>query len=428
MSGFSLRPGMLLGVSGAAVQQDGGTGADTWSWWYENGYIKDGADPKDAAFHVRHWHADVMLMRRMNVQICQLGVDWARIEPREGEFDAEAMNRFKEEILLLRGVGIKPLVTLHHFSEPLWFMEKGGWERYDNVRHFLLFVRYVVTAIGHLAEEYVSLTEPNTHTVNGYLTGSWPPGKKSLKLAQTVLSVMTAAHIRAYKLIHETRRAMGFFENTRVGMSIQMRSPDGRARIGRALISSVLSGGKTMHSLLTEAVTLGKFSHPLKNYGRARPGRYCDFHAIVYRGPGPVPEDTAENIPVNHLGWEIDPEGIGLCAKYADSLASLPIYIIDAGCCDNDDSFRAKYLADHLAVLSAASLPIERYYYWSFLDGFELCDGESARFGLVHTDFGTGERRVKDSGEFYAQIIRNRAVSQGLFDQFVSEKSYPQSK
>ncbi len=106
----------------------------------------------------------------------------------------------------MRGLGIRPLITLHNFANPMWFEEKGGWEELGNIRFFLEYVEKLIYALGHLVSEYITFEEPNLYALNGYFLGIWPPGKKSINAAAQVMSVMTAAHMRCYRLIHDLRR------------------------------------------------------------------------------------------------------------------------------------------------------------------------------------------------------------------------------
>ena len=101
-----------------------------------------------------------------------------------------------------------------------------------------------------------------------------------------------------------------------------------------------------------------------------------------------------------------------------------PIWITENGTCDNTDRFRSRYIAEHLEALSKSDLPVERYYHWCFCDNFEWVEGCSARFGLVHVDYGTQRRTVKESGDFYRQVIAQGGVSEALWQRYCSG-SYP---
>ena len=101
-----------------------------------------------------------------------------------------------------------------------------------------------------------------------------------------------------------------------------------------------------------------------------------------------------------------------------------PIYVTENGTCDNTDSFRSRFIYDQLKLISEMDTNIERYYHWSFTDNFEWREGEAARFGIVHCDYETQKRTVKDSGKFYSDIIKNQGVTDEAYKTFVEPTSY----
>ena len=426
MSRVDLKPNMLLGTASSATQIDGGDFGHTWNLWYNAGKIKDGSNPAIAAQHWDKWREDTILMARMGIATYLMSIEWARIEPSEGCFDEYAIDRVKEELILLTSLGIRPIITLHHFTNPLWFEVCGGWENPKNIVYYLRYVERVVTRLGHLCDEYITINEPNVYAFKGYLEGIWPPGKKNLVTAMQVMSVMTAAHIRAYRLIHRLRGEMGL-RGARVGISLHMRVFVPKNRANPAQSASTALAEHLFQTLIAEAVTLGKFSPPLKNVSRAKPGRYCDFHGISYYSRSAVTalkDGVRHHGAKNDLGWEIYPQGLIMCAEKIMKLCMLPIYITGNGTCDNKDAFRCRFIYDHLVAISRSSLPFERYYHWCFTDGFDWLHGVSARFGIVHTDFETGERAVKKSGKFYSEIIREHAITQEIYDDYIALESY----
>lgn len=423
---FYLKPGMLLGVSSSATQADGGELGHTWNDWYDKGHIKDGSDPAKATDHWNRWQEDVLLMHKMGIQTCRMSIEWARIEPEEGKFDEEAIAHVKEELMLLLGLGIKPLVTLHHFTNPMWFESKGGWAVYDNVRLFLVYVEKVIKSMGHLANEYITINEPNVYALMGYFSGEWPPGHKSLPAAANVMSNMASAHIKAYRLIHDMRRGMGF-RDTKVSFALHMRVFEPKNSLNPIDRSSCAAAEKLFQYYPALAMMTGDFKGPLKNHGRARYGAYSDFHAVNYYSRSVIrglTNGVREGCFKNDLGWEIYPEGITQCCQKLMNIRPLPIYITENGACDVSDSFRSRFIYEHLRELCRSKLSVKRYYYWCFNDNFEWLDGFYARFGIVSTDFETMERSVKRSGDFYSRIIKERGVTEEMYAEYVFGQSY----
>ena len=423
---FQLKPGMLLGAATAATQIEGGDTNNNWYDWYRRGYIKDDADPSVATEHFKRWREDLDLMSAMGLPCCRMGVEWSRVEPEEGRFDQAAIAHYREELQALTDRGIRPLLTLHHFNNPMWLEEKGAFAVSDNITYFLRFVRKMVESVGDLVSEYLTINEPNVYAFNGYLAGSWPPGRRNPLEAARVLTNLTAAHIEAYGLIRKTRLQMGF-RDTRVSFANHLRvfapkdpkNPFHCFWAGRA--EELFQGN------LTRAMCTGRTAFPIGRHPAIVPGRYCDFHAVNYYARSTIsgPADgVAQGAPVNDLGWEIYPQGIVEVCRKVYGLLPRPIYITENGTCDNTDRFRARYIAEHLEALCRSDLPVERYYHWCFCDNWEWVEGASARFGLVHVDYETQERTVKDSGAFYREVIAQGGVSEELFERYCGG-SYP---
>jgi beta-glucosidase len=423
LSSFALLSNLLLGVTGSAARFGGAEPGSTWYGWVQRGKIKNGVGSTLAADHSDLWREDALLMRTLGMRTCRIAASWALIEPREGTFDRAAVDRLREEILLLRGLGIIPLLTLHHFSEPAWFAEKGGWENAENARYFLQFAEYLVRQLGHLVSEYVTIHEPNVYALRGYLTGDWPPEKRhgSPAAALRVLSVLAGTHIRCYRLIHDLRRQLGFTD-TKVGFSLLMHAARPKRRLPHVPAGTAHLETELFENRPLAAMATGRFQSPLRNLLRARPGIYCDFLGLSYGSRLPATRRTYGGFR-DDLGREIKPQGIVDCCKRMLAIASKPIYITENGVCDNHDTFRARYIAEHLEALCATELPVLRYYYRSFLDGFEWMDGTPARFGLVQTD-PAGHRTIKPSGAFYAELIRSGGVTSDMHANLIAGQEY----
>lgn len=426
MKTFALKDGMLIGSASAATQIEGGELDHSWMDWYHKGRIADGSSPARANDHYNRWREDAQIMRDLGLQIYRLGVEWARIEPQEGVFDEAAIGHYIDEITLLKSYGIKPLVTLHHFTNPMWFERKGAFEKKDNISYFLKFVEKMVKAFGALVNEYITINEPNVYATNGYFFGEWPPGQKSFAKTVTVMSVMAAAHIKAYEKIHAIRNEMGF-SDTMVSFANHVRvftPKNARNPLHRlyATLTELFFQGS-----LSKAMCLGEFSFPIKNVENISKGQYCDFIAVNYYTRSTVSklgDGVRKPAPVNDLGWEIYPEGIVECARKLHAISPMPIYITENGTCDNNDAFRSRYLYEHIKLLCECELPIERYYHWCFCDNFEWVEGESACFGIVKVNYELQERRIKESGHFLSDMIKAQGVNKELYHKYIVNQHY----
>ena len=420
---FTLPNDLLLGCATAATQIEGGDTSHNWYDWCERGHIKDGTSCLHADDHYRLYKEDIALMKEMGLEIYRMGVEFSRIMPEQDRFDQDAIAHYKDELRLLRENGIRVLVTLHHFSNPMWFEKMGAFAHPGCVDIFVRYVRYVVEQLGDLCCEYVTINEPNVYAVNGYLFGEWPPGEKSLTKTLKIMKNMARAHIAAYKAIHEVRTACGFAGDTKVGFAnnlrvfVPKRSASPIDRFAAKLFDRAYQAANT------DAMVWGKFSFPLGLFGRKK-GMYCDYFGINYYTRSATQgfrDTTLADVAVNDLGWELYPEGLGILCSRFYARYGLPVWVTENGTCDGKDRFRTRYIYDHLKVLSETDAPVERYYHWTLMDNFEWVEGLSARFGLVQVDYDTQKRTIRQSGRFYCAVIRNKAVTEKMCGEFLPE-------
>lgn len=423
-----LKENFLLGVASAATQIEGGDADTNWRQFFREGKVKDNSSPEKATEHWKYWKSDDELLVSMGMQIARIGIEWARLFPEENRLDQAAVQHYKDEISFLKQHNIKVLLTIHHFSNPMWFEKKGGWLKQENIRYFMELVKTAVEQFGALVSEYITINEPNVYASNCYFFGEWYPCHTSFRETCTVMENMAAAHIEAYTLIHEMRKQMGFAD-TMVSFANHLRIFTPKSRCNPVhRIASRLSE-LFFQKALSKAMLLGRFSYPLHNRLRSEKGIYADFHAINYYSRSCVSglkDGVMEGKPKNDLGWEIYPAGIVQCAEKMHRLVPLPIWITENGTADNDEQFRSRYIFDHLTEIMKSSLPIERYYHWCFIDNWEWKEGEVPRFGLVHNDYATQARTVKPSGEFFSKMIAEHGVTEALYDKYVAVQNYKQ--
>lgn len=423
---FRIKEGMKLGVATAATQIEGGQTHSNWNDWYHRGKILDGTDPATGNDHWEKWEADTELMARMGLQIYRFGVEWARLVPAPGEVNEAAVQRYRQEIQALKARNIAPLLTIHHFSNPMWFEKLGGFTKRENLHFYLELVEMVADRFGDLISDYITINEPNVYATNSYFFGIWPPAKKSAGDTIKVMENMAYCHIKAYQILHEKRSAMGC-NDTKVGVANHLRvfTPKNPKNLWHRACTGLTE--YLFQSALLRAMTLGDFPFPLHNFAKLPRGTYSDFHGVNYYSRSTISgigDGVRENCPKTDLGWEIYPAGIVECAQKLQTILTRPLWVTENGTCDRDDRFRSRYLYDHLKAVCESDLPFERYYHWCFCDNFEWIEGNSARFGLVSVDPVTRERRIKESGRFYGEIIARGGVDAELYGKYVVKQEY----
>ena len=431
MKGYRLPPGLMLGASTSASQIEGGYVRNNWTRWERLGRLNPGASDvsvSEAIDHKKRWKEDIDIASAMGLETYRFSVEWARIEPAPGVFDRLAIAAYREEISYMLDRGIKPLLTIHHYTNPLWFERLGAFARPENVKYYMKFVGVVVNSFGDLVSDYCTFNEPNTYVLMGYTGLGFPPGKSDLVEARRVISVMAGCHILAYRKIHRMRKAMGY-RNTRVGFAMGMKAfAPLRKMNARDRISAKVSAHVFQDDIML-AFGCGKFRFPLENLGRFEEGSYLDYTGINYftrsRVKRPGDDLMQSGTPKSDAGWEIYPKGLEECVKEAYAMTGKPVWILENGVCDNQDAFRALFIYDHLSVLASVRVPVERYYYSDLFDDFQWLDGVSRRCGLVEVNFRTKKRSVKQSGLFYREIIQMGGVTEEMADRYAAGQTYP---
>src|SRR6267143_3849956 len=171
--------GFLWGTASAAHQVEGDNrNCDWWEFEQQPGRIANGDTSEIANDHYHRYREDFALLRELNQNAHRLSIEWSRIEPSPGDFDARQIRHYRDVLGDLREQGIKPMVTLHHFSSPIWFARKGGWAAKDSAYSFLPFVHRVVDQLGDLIRLWCTVNEPSIYGVNGWIGGEFPPGRR----------------------------------------------------------------------------------------------------------------------------------------------------------------------------------------------------------------------------------------------------------
>jgi len=407
-----------LGVATAATQIEGGDADTNWHRWAAGpGHVADGSTPARAADHWNRVDEDVALLARLGIRHYRMGLEWARIEPQPGVFDRGAIAHYRDELRALKAAGIAPLVTLHHFNNPWWLEDRGAWLSEEAVPAFLRYASRVVDELKDLVGEWITINEPNVYAAIGYAFGEWPPGGRSIPQAMRVMSRMAQAHIQAYRTIHTAQ------PTARVGVAHHLRGFDPAHLVNPVELAAVKAYDYLFQGALLDAMAFGRFRPPLRAPAGTGPGRYYDFTGVNYytrAWVSGVRQITRPGAPVNDLGWEIYPQGLFRALRHLAARYPGDIYVTENGTADAADAFRPRFLYDHLLAVVRSGAPVRRYYHWCFTDNWEWAEGEVPRFGLVHLDYDTQRRTVRESGRFYADIIAHRGVTDEAYARWVA--------
>ncbi|GMR18924.1 MAG: glycoside hydrolase family 1 protein [Patescibacteria group bacterium] len=364
----------LWGSAASAYQVEGGNRYSDWESF--GGFGMDLPKAGRACDHYNRFEEDFNIAQSLHQNAHRLSIEWSRIEPEKGRFNEKEVEHYRGVLEALHRRKIKPLVTLHHFTNPVWVAERGGWENPGIVGYFEAYVRYLATQLADLCDFWVTVNEPWVYLSEGYLYGRWHPGKRDPLLAFLVGRNMFRAHKTAYRIIHDIQ------PKARVGIAYSMgylRFPSGFDPLAR--------WGRTM----------------IKKAG------VQDFIGVNYYRP----IGRVNDLPTTDVGWAIYPQGLYEVLSDLKESFGLPIYITENGLADADDDQRADFIADHLAAVWRALLEgadVRGYFHWSLLDNFEWARGFEPRFGLVEVDYQTLERKIRPSAQAYARIAEKNSL------------------
>jgi len=404
---FSFPPDFLWGAATSSHQVEGNNIHNDWWEWETTGRLKEPSGM--ACDHWNRFREDFQLAKSLSHNAHRFSIEWSRVEPEEGCFDEKAISHYKEVIASLRSNRLLPIVTLYHFTLPLWLAKQGGWLCPRAPRLFARFAERMAKELGQEVDTWVTLNEPEVYVCKSYLMGDWPPGIKSYKKCVQAMFRLLKAHTLAY---HAIKNTLGRGPSTRIGIAkgVVVFIPC-RARSATDKVVIQIRDFFFNHFFVKAAIRSLDFIG-LNYYSRnfIRSGRF-GLPAIFGDICDPAHHPEAGN--KNSLGWEIWPEGIYQIVK-AFSRYKRPILITENGICTNHDEERLQFIEEHLRALKKAmdeEAPVIGYLYWSLLDNFEWAEGFSPRFGLIEVDYKTQERKIRPSALRFAQICKSGFIS-----------------
>ena len=402
----------IWGTATAAHQVEGNnTNSDFWL--LEN--TKNTAFAEPSGITCDQWNRyeeDIDLIANHSIQSYRLSIEWARIETSEGEYSQEAIDHYKKVLDYCHEKNLKTCVTYQHFTSPLWFTAKGGWEKSDNVDHYLKYAEKVSRELGDYIDTVCTINEANltahfAHSFPNYPTNGMktimPFVNEAAKSCGSTLDnfgpflfghpfkirdCMMEAHVKSVPIIKANLN-----KNQPVGVTLSIMD------------YQFVDGGKEVRDkAYSEAVDV--CLDMIKN---------DDFVGIqTYTrhtyGPDGIIMPNTNNSEMLVMGYEYYPESLENVLRYVAPKINCPMIVTENGIGTDDDNQRISFIKTALEGVQRClddGLDIRGYYYWSFLDNFEWLFGYKPRFGLVEVDRISQKRKEKDSLKFYQKIIIN---------------------
>jgi beta-glucosidase len=444
ISGKDFDPDFLWGVATAAYQIEGawnvdGKGPSVWDTFsHRKGKIKTGENGDQACDFYHRYPQDIALLKQMGIQHFRFSTSWSRVLPAgKGTVNEKGLDFYQRLVDTCLENGVKPWITLYHWDLPQALQDEGGWVNRDVIGHFSEYANLITRKLGDRVKDWMVLNEPMAFTSLGYLLGVHAPGRRSIRAFVRACHHATMCQSEGGRIIRAN------VPQAHVGTTISaspIHPKDDHpkhvaaAKRADALINRIFLDPACGLGYPTEDLPLIRSIHKHMESGDAEklPFQF-DFIGLQYYTRQVVKHALIPFIGANvvkpkkfgvakedltDMGWEVHPEGMyTLLKRFAAMPMVKKIIVTENGVAFPDavsgeevhDPRRIQFLQDYLAqVLKAKQegVNVAGYFIWSFLDNFEWAEGYMPRFGLVHVDYKTQQRRIKDSGKWYADFIK----------------------
>jgi len=444
--------GFVWGAASSAFQIEGaaredGRGESVWDEFCRlPGAIWEGQNADVACDHYHRWREDVGLMRRIGLRAYRFSISWSRVLPEGvGRINESGLGFYDRLVDGLLEAGIEPWATLFHWDYPLALHRRGGWLARESASWFEEYARVVVDRLGDRVTHWMTHNEPQCFIGGGPDELRLPPGE-AVSIADRLLMIHNAlrAHGRAVRVIRARAK-----NSPRVGWAlVGVTAMPGDERpesieAARRYSWGVPKGDLWNNGWYADPAILGSYPEEgLRRYGVEVPkfesGDFeemrqpLDFYGLnIYHGipviagpdgaPAPAPRATGYAKTAFH--WPVEADSLYWGPRFHYERYGLPIVITENGLSSMDwvsmdgrvhDAQRIDFTRRYLLALRRAiseGVDVRGYLHWSILDNFEWLDGYKQRFGLIHVDFATRKRTLKDSALWYQRVIESNGGS-----------------
>ena len=403
MAKYTFPKEFLWGTATSAYQIEGNNkNSDWWEWEYRdrrkdfNLLIHKSNWPLepslDACDSYNRYEEDFDLASNLNNNAIRIGLEWARIEPKQGEFDQNEIEHYKKVLQAAQDRGLKTFVTLHHFTNPIWFSKKHGWTNLGAPKMFAAYAKKCAEEFGEIADTFLTINEPQVYAFKSYLDAGWAPQKHNPISTLVVMMNFWRAHNKAYDAIKE-------ISDIRVGIVKN--------------ISNFYTEARWFN--LVDRIATKILYYLNAGFFLDRTKKRMDVIGLNHYFSNRIKFLRARNVDdkFSDLGWWLYPPGIKPILldlkKYG-----VPVYITENGLADAKDEHRAWYIKEILKACAEAieeGANLQGYFHWSLLDNYEWAEGFWPRFGLVEIDRTNNlQRKPRPSYYEYAKICENGTI------------------
>ena len=339
--------------------------------------------------HYNRYKEDFALVKKLNMNSFRFGIEWSRIEPKEGEWDGEGIEHYRSYISELLELGIEPFLNIWHWTVPTWFSKKGGFAKRSNLKYFYRFVQKIAEEYGNQLTYIITLNEPNVYTGFSYIAGEWPPQEKNWLIALKVYFNLVTAHKKSYVILKKHKKHL------QIGVAAQLANIQ----------------AKRPHNFFDQLST--KWMRYIWNWWYLKRIRnyqdfvginyyFTDYYTGLFKRHNP-------SLPISDLGWYMEPEGLYPLLLRCWVRFNKPIFVTENGVADSKDQYRRWWIEETIVAMERAiseGVDVRGYFHWSLLDNFEWKYGWWPKFGLVEVDREHSMKRtIRPSAKWFAERI-----------------------
>jgi len=360
-------------------------GLHSWDMFQSEAIKPENYISGTAADHYNLYAGDFDLAKKIGLNAYRFSIEWSRVEPARGVWDAAQFDHYCKMISALRERNIEPFVTIWHWTLPLWLSEIGGVSNHEFPELFAKYSEKLAEVFSGHVKYFITINEPEIYSLNSYFRGIWPPENKGFLSFRKSLNSLIKSHILSYDAIKK------HIPDSVVGPACNMTCFEpGKGFINKAAV------------WVAEHLWNRYFIDHVKNKTDYIGVNYY-FHNRINYG-----FNKNENRDLSDLGWELYPQGIEQVLN-ALSAYNLPVYITENGLADACDEKRAWFIELTLRSVMKSidnGIDVRGYLHWSLIDNFEWDKGYWPRFGLIYVDRKTQARKIRiKSCESYKEII-----------------------
>ncbi|MFI9581720.1 GH1 family beta-glucosidase [Streptomyces sp. NPDC052236] len=432
--------GFAWGAATSAYQIEGAVAEDgrapsIWDTFCKQPGTIAGGDTGDIACdHYRRWPDDVALMKALGLNAYRFSIAWPRVMPDgDSRVNPAGLAFYDQLVDALLEAGLAPHATLYHWDLPQALEDRGGWPARDTALRFADYATVVADRLGDRVTNWATLNEPYCSAWLGHLQGVMAPGRTDLTAAVRASHHLLLAHGLGVEALRSTA------SQARVGIVNILTQSEPASDRPEDIAAARRDDGHNNRWWLDPIHGRGYPADMVEVYGTEPPAKPGDLETIAApldwlgvnyykrsvtvddpQGPAPFARPvTPPGTPRTGMDWEVHPDRLEhLLVRISEDYAPRSIFVTENGSAYPDraapdgsvhDVERIAFLESHLAACARAArrgVPLDGYFAWSLLDNFEWAYGYSQRFGIVHVDYETQTRTIKDSGHRYAEIIR----------------------